>query len=260
MRNFIALLALIAMSAVSAFAGEHTEHVVSLKQVIENAPLLKDSNARADILTKTRAELDAEDHLTPEQREVIYSKAVQIAEAAAVATPSDNEQAADWSLSVPDLLPTRTVDIRASFTSYPDWLALCVEGHPWGRSDNRKLRQLGIQGCVSTVIFFSSLTVGANYRFNVFARRDRAAHIHEINVGPQVDLRWVMNGAVAVDLMASGEYVWWVRPNQLGITATVDAGLSLGGTYNPYFWGSYLTGNHFWAVPIFRLMGGVAFK
>lgn len=262
-----------ALAAREQAARDLDGHDVGLSQVIAS-PFLADEAVRSEVLQGVEDTVAREQNLSAEQRLEIVQKAQQIVGAAAqrsaqqqVQVESNGQPARQASapnrLVPSDILPQRMIDLRASFTSYPDWLALCVEGHPGGHADNRVLRQLGIQSCISTAILFSSLTLGVNYRFNIFARTDRRGRIHEVNVGPQLGFRWVIGQAAGVDVMASGEYVWWVRPQQLGVNVTADVGASFDGRYGAsWYWGGFLGGpsTGFWAIPIFRLMGGVSFR
>jgi hypothetical protein len=128
-------------------------------------------------------------------------------------------------------LPFRRIGTLGVGLGSPEGLALCAEIDPLQAAGVGGRHILGIQGCASTLLLLSAMSINASYRYDVLIHRNpKTGTIHELSVGGGVGVRHYngdlidihVNGT-AIDTFASIEWVAWFS-RHLGFMMRLDAG------------------------------------
>jgi hypothetical protein len=143
-----------------------------------------------------------------------------------IETANDEEEAVKAALmhELKTLPFERRVDLQFMIISgFPDLLGLCIEGHP--------VHRLAIEGCASTIVLVSFLSLNIKYRWDVLLKQNQKGRINQVSVGPGIGGRRFTgcfldcNDGWMGDLMGSVEYVYWLS-HSFGLTLQIDAGTS----------------------------------
>ena len=213
MKNIVILLALI----LSFSKAQSQELVIGTEDILSSKTFRENGD---EILETALQMVEADDSLGPKQKSLFGNE-------------------------LRSLPFRRIVDIELAILSgLPDLVGICLEGHPVGG--------VAIEACASTMVFLSSLSLMAKYRWALVANNKNL-----LGLGPGVGYRSfktlcfdTCNSGDGLDIAGSLEYVRWIRAH-FGLTVQLD----LGGSY---YW--FEKNQHNNGVrPMGRLTFGVAF-